>query len=106
MSEHYPLSNVRLFVVQKAYDPDSVAANTQAVNAATLTVNGIYTTDFVIGLKPTQTQGLFLKRVHCSAVNTLSFTFENTTGSGIDPGSETYTFLIFRPNAEIDDELA
>lgn len=106
MSEHFPLSNVRLFILQKAYDPANVVANTQAVNATTLTITGLLTTDFVIGLKPTQTQGLFLKRVHCSAVNTASFTFENITGSDINPGSETYTLLVFRPNGAIDDEMA
>lgn len=105
MSTSFPLSNCRLFIVQKAYDPANVVANTQAANATTLTITGLSTTDFIIALKPTQTQGLFLKMCVATAANTATFTFENITGSDINPGSETYTFLIFRPSAAIDDEL-
>lgn len=101
----YPQSNCRVFLLQKAYNPAQVNANSQAENATTLTITGLLTGDFIIGLKPTITQGLFLKRVHVSAINTATFTFENITGSNIDPGSETYTFIIVRPNGVIDDEL-
>lgn len=100
-----PPSNCRVFILQKAYNPANVAANTQAVNATTLTITGLATGDFILARKPTQTQGLFLKDVSCTAANTASFTFENITGAGIDPGSETYTLFVFRPNGAIDDEL-
>lgn len=106
MPEYYPLSNTRVFLLQKAYNPAQVNANTQAANATTLTITGLAVSDYIIALKPTQTQGLFLKMCVATAANTATFTFENITGSNIDPGSETYTFIIFRQYSAIDDELA
>lgn len=102
----FPLSNCRTFILQKAYNPANVVANTQADNATTLTITGLLLGDVIFARKPTQTQGLFLKDVYVSAADTATFTFENITGSDINPGSETYTFIIFRPDGPIDDELA
>ena len=105
MPEIFPQSNCRVFILQKAYNPAQVNANTAGDNGTTLTVDGVLLGDYIIALKPTQTQGLFLKRAYASAESTLTFNFENITGSNIDPGSETYTLIIFRSNGAIDDEL-
>lgn len=97
MTISVPLSNVeRIIVVQKAYNPGNVAANTTADNGTTLTVTGAAVDDFVIPIKPTNTAGLALLGARVSAADTVTFTFGNLTGAGIDAGSETYTLIFFR----------
>ena len=92
-----PVSNVgRLELVSATYNPASVAANTTADNGTTVTVTGVCVADRVIPFKPTTTAGLSVDGATVTAVDTITVAFTNHTGSPIDPGSETWTFLIIR----------
>jgi hypothetical protein len=96
---NFPLSNVsRLILVSKTFDPAEIAANTSANNATTLTVTGVAVGDMVIAFKPTTNAGMAVLDARVSAANTIQVVLGNFTGSGIDPGSETWTFLIIRPS--------
>ena len=77
-----------------AIDPASVSANSESTQ--TFTVNGLTTSDIVTVNKPSRTAGLDIVQVWVSAANTLSITYQNTTGSPIDAGSETYLILATR----------
>lgn len=77
-----------------AIDPTSVSANT--TSEQTFTVSGLSTTDIVFANKPTHQTGMALVGCRVSAKNTLALTFMNTTASGIDPTSETYTIVAIR----------
>lgn len=74
------------------FNPTSVSANT--TSEQTVTVNGVGTGDFVYVSKPTHTAGLGIVNVRVSAADTVAITFMNSTGSPIDPPSETYTFKV------------
>ena len=80
------------------YSPDidvvSVAANSESVQ--TFTVTGLSVVDVIIVNKPSNTAGLDLSQFWVSAENTLSLKFRNTTGSPIDPASETYRIVAIR----------
>jgi hypothetical protein len=76
-------------------DPAAVAANTTAEQ--TLTVPGLKLGDIVIVSKPTATAGVGIVNVRVSAADTLATTWVNATGSSVNPGSESYILLVFRP---------
>lgn len=68
-------------------NPTLVSANSESTE--TFTVTGLTAMDIVTVIKPTKTAGLSI--LDCFATtDTLSITFRNFTGAGIDPGSETY----------------
>lgn len=77
-------------------DVGSVAANTSEED--TVTVNGLDTDMFVMVNKPSLEAGLAVGNVRVSAANTLAITFINSTGSAIDPASETYKLFWWKPN--------
>lgn len=100
MSTQLPYGNVRAMgMVGVVFDPASVAANTTA--AQTVTVKGVLPGDMVTVNKPTTTAGLGLAGARVSAADTVSITFSNSTASPIDAASETYVFLIFRPDGAL-----
>ena len=66
----------------------SVGANT--TSEQTKTVSGLNTKDIVTVNKPSHQAGLGIVNARVSANNTLAITFQNTTGAGITPSSETY----------------
>ena len=78
----------------KAINPTTVNANT--TSEQTFTVKGLSTTDIVYVNKPSHQAGLALTGCRVSAKDTIALTFMNTTGSGIDPSSETYTIVAIR----------
>lgn len=85
-------------LVQSLQSPGSIAANSAAEQA--LTVTGVATTDFVLGVsKPTAQTGLAVgTNMRISAANTLQLGFGNFTGGAITPtASQTYTFDLYRP---------
>lgn len=88
----------RIFLVQKAYDPASIAAATSANNATTLNVPGARVGDFVIAFKPTTTAGTVVCDARVSAADTVQVVLGNFTAGALDPGSETWTFLFIRPD--------
>jgi len=70
------------------WNPASVLANTSAEQ--TVSVTGLKVTDIVTLNKPTLTAGLGIVNVRVSTSDTLAITFQNSTGSAIDPPSEKY----------------
>lgn len=84
-------------VAQVTFDPASIAAATTA--AQTVTVPGVKTTDCVMVFKPSLTAGVGIAGSRVSADNTVSITFVNATAGALDPGSEAYTFVWFRPES-------
>lgn len=75
-------------------DVTNVGAN--STSEQTVTVAGLQTTDIVYVNKPSHSSGLGVVNARVSATNTLAITFQNTTGAGIDPGSETYLVVAIR----------
>ena len=74
-----------------SFDPASVPANSESVQ--TIAIAGVGYTDIIIINKPTNTAGLDLVHSWASAANQVSVKFRNTTGSPIDPGTETYRVM-------------
>jgi hypothetical protein len=74
--------------------PASIDANT--VVRQTFTVTNLTTDDAVIVNPPDLTTGLEILNFRVSANNTLQISFWNSTGTPIDPGSQTYTILAVR----------
>jgi hypothetical protein len=73
--------------------PGTVAANTTA--EVDVTLSGVSSTSKILSVnKPTHTTGLGIVNYRVKAVDTVSITFMNSTGSGIDPGSEEYTIIV------------
>jgi hypothetical protein len=98
MSTLIPRGNIaRMFAVSVTFDPASVATITTAEQ--TTTVTGLQVGDFVIAQKPTNTAGVGVVNCRVSAANTLAVTFVNPTAGGVDAASETWRFLVFRPEA-------
>lgn len=85
----------RFGIVTSALDVAEVAANTTAEQD--FTVEGLKTGMFVAVNKPSLSAGLGIVNARVSAVDTLSITFVNATAVAIDPASETYVVLWYRP---------
>lgn len=74
-------------------DPGTVGANTTSESDCTL--DGVRATDIVLSVnKPSHDTGLGIVNWRVKAEDTVSITFMNNTGSGISPGSETYTIVV------------
>ena len=85
----------RMCVCTVTINPASIATATSAEQ--TFTIPGLKVGDLVLLSKPTATAGVGIVNVRVSATDTLAVTFMNATGGSIDPASETYTMLVFRP---------
>lgn len=86
----------RWLVVNFTFDPASIAAATSAEQ--TVTIPGLRVNDYVSDVtKPSLTAGVGIVNSRVSAANTLAITFMNATASPVDPPSEVYSALIFRP---------
>jgi len=80
-------------IIDEDIAPGTIAANTTA--EVDVTIDGISTRSVVISVsKPTHTTGLGIVNYRVKAADTVSITFMNNTGSGIDPGSEEYTIIV------------
>jgi uncharacterized protein YijF (DUF1287 family) len=84
-------------MIQVTFNPASVATVTTAEQS--LTVQGLAVGDMVFWQKPTNTAGVGVVNMRVSAANTLQVTFVNPTAGGVDAASETWTLLVFRPEA-------
>ena len=75
--------------------PGAVSAATTATH--TVTVTGVTTSDFVIGVsKPTVQAGLGIVGWYVSAADTVTITYMNATAAPITPtASETYQFFVW-----------
>lgn len=85
----------RFGVVSIALDLAEVAANTTAEQD--FTVTGLKAGMFVAVNKPSASAGLGVVGARVKAVDTLSITFVNATGTPINPSSETYLLFWYRP---------
>ncbi len=76
-------------------NPASIAAATSAEQ--TFPVTGLAVNDVPVVIKPTATAGVGIVNARVSATDTLAITFMNATAGALDPASESYTILAFRP---------
>lgn len=97
MSTTIPRGNIsKMFAVSVTFDPASVATITVAEQ--TVTVKGVKVGDIVIAWnKPTTTTGVGVVNARVSAADTLALAFVNPTAGAVDAASETWTFVIARP---------
>lgn len=88
----------RIDKISLAWDPASVAANTSAEQAvAGWPADTVASDDMVLAFKPTLTAGLIVQTgCRVSAKDTVNVTFGNFTAGAIDPGSETWVFVILK----------
>lgn len=84
-----------LDVVEVVHDVGSVAAGIS--EETDITVPGVRTTDFVSVSKPSLDAGVLAGTARVKSDDTVSLTIVNATASAVDPGSETYKILVFRP---------
>jgi len=82
-------------VIQFVWDPGSCAAST--TNEQTVTIPGLKVGDQVSVSKPSLNAGISVGSARVSAANTLAVQLANSTASPIDPGSETWTAVVVRP---------
>jgi hypothetical protein len=87
-----------IFLLQGTFDPASVATITTAEQ--TVTVTGVKVGDMVIAVKPTLTAGVGVLQARVSAADTVAVQFVNPTAGSVDAASETWNFLIFRPEGQ------
>lgn len=98
MSSILPRGNIaRMFAITVTFNPAAVATATTAEQ--TTTVLGLRVGDFVISQKPTNTAGVGVVNARVSAADTLALTFVNPTAGSVDAASESWSFLVFRPEA-------
>ncbi len=85
----------RIRSYEQSLDVASVAANSTAEQS--FTVTGVSVDDMIIGInKPSYTADLAIINARVSAKNTIAITFENSSGSAIDPAAETYSIAVLR----------
>lgn len=99
MSTSIPRGNLlKLFAVSVTWDPASVATITTAEQ--TVTVPGVKLGDIVISYnKPTNTTGAMPVNARVSAADTVAVSFVNPTAGSVNPASETWIFVIGRPES-------
>jgi hypothetical protein len=99
MSTQIVRGNVQLaFAVQVTADVTSRTLSTSS--EFDFTVPGVKLGDIVIVSKPSLSAGLVVGSARAKAADTVAVTFGNCTAGGVDPASETYTFLVFRPDVQ------
>ena len=105
MSTLLPRGNIaRMFAVSVTFNPASVATITTAEQ--TTTVVGLKVGDFVFWQKPTNTAGVGVVNARVSAADTLAITFVNPTAGSVDAASETWQFLVFRPEGALPSSIS
>jgi len=74
-------------------DVSSVPAN--SVQEESFTVNGLRADHCIVVNKPTADAGLIVVGARVSATNTLALTFQNVTGTAINPASQNFIVVAF-----------
>lgn len=94
----FPLWITRIDKISLAWNPASVAANTSAEQAVSgWPADTVASDDIVLAFKPTLSAGLIYQTgCRVSAKDTVNVTFGNFTVGAIDPGSETWVFIILK----------
>ncbi len=97
MSTTIPRGNLlRVFAISVTADVTSRTANTST--EFDFTVPGVQVGDVVLSVnKPSLSAGINTGNARVKSANTVAVTFSNNTGAGVDPASETYIFVIGRP---------
>ena len=81
--------------VSKTVDPASINATT--TGSESVTIKGVTTADIVFVIPPSDLHDdLVCKGAYVSAANTVTMYIYNASGSPINQGSGTWTFLVFR----------
>jgi len=87
---------LRVFAVSITADVTSRTLSTST--EFDFTVPGVRVGDVVISVnKPSLSAGLVVGSARVKAADTVAVTYGNCTAGGVDPASETYTFVIGRP---------
>lgn len=87
---------VSVTAVSVAYDANVTATNT--TQDVDVTIPGVLPGDFVMANKPSYSAGIGIVNVRAKSADTVSVTYGNFTGSGVNPASETYLFCVVRPD--------
>ena len=97
MSTKIPRGNIdKLFAVAVTADVTSRNANT--TTEFDMTVPGVKVNDIVVCWnKLALNAGAALVSARVKSADTIATTWVNATGSGVDPASQTYIFVIARP---------
>lgn len=78
-------------IVDFVFDANVTVTNT--TQESDITIVGL-TTDMWVGVcKPSHSTGVGIVNARVKAADTLSITYVNATGSGVNPASETYRLL-------------
>ena len=96
MSTSIPRGNIlKVFAIAITADVTSRTLSTST--EFDFTVPGVKVGDIVIAInKPSLSAGLVVGTGRVKAADTVAVTFGNCTAGGVDPASETYTFVIGR----------
>lgn len=102
MSTSVVRGNVRaLYVVQVTYNPANITG-TATTTEQDIPVSGVAVNDICIGVsKPSHSAGVTIGNVRVKAADTISIQWANPTVAAVDPGSETYTIVMVRPELPI-----
>lgn len=95
---------VAMGVVDVTLDPVSVAANT--VVEQNMAVPGVKVGDIVYVTKAVAAGGLAVVNARVSSTGVVALGFANVTASPIDPISDTYRVLWFRPEGGVSAPIA
>lgn len=105
MSTQIPRGNIlNLFVVDVTADVTSRTLSTST--EFDFTVPGVKVGDIVVSVsKPSLSAGLVVGSARVKAADTVAVTFGNCTAGAVDPASETYRFVIGRPDGTVPTRL-
>jgi len=90
----------RLKVITVTWDPASITG-TNTTSEQDVTVPGVMPGDFVFVNKPSLNAGVGIVNCRVKSANTVSVSWVNATAGAVNPGSESYTFLVLRPDATL-----
>lgn len=83
-------------IMEGTVDIGSLDAN-DVVEAGTISCPGVKEGDVVIPIKPTLTSGIAVVQARVTADDTVAMQCVNPTGGAVNPSSETFKFLVIRP---------
>ncbi len=86
----------RFGVTDFTFDANVTATNT--TQESDVTIPGLTTDMFVAVNKSSHSTGVGIVNARVKAADTLSLTYVNATGSGVNPASETYRLFWFKPD--------
>lgn len=88
-------NTTNISLVTATFDVASVGAATSVQQ--NVTVLGVRPSDFIVVANATHTAGLVYGPCVCTTANTVAMTIANVTAGALDPASQTFTFLVSRP---------